>query len=360
MKKQLYKLILALLLIPIAANAHDIGKFKHEKSKSIKKEYSVNADATLKIDNRYGNVDVISWNENRIVIEVKITVRGDNEEKVVKRLDMIDVEFEGSRSLVSAKTIIDKNKSSWSWSWGRKSNVNYEINYKIKVPITNNANLMNDYGSISLNELKGDASINCDYGKIIIGDLHSSNNKINIDYTNNSSISYMKGGSINADYSKFTIEEAGNVKLNADYTTSVFEKVNDLSYNCDYGSLNIQNAKSVVGNGDYLTVKLGSISNSIKIDSDYGSIRVEDLMNGFDSVIISSSYAGVKIGIPENANFNFELQLSYAGFKRDEGMVNLTKQIVKSSSKYYEGYVNKQNSGSFIKINSNYGSVSFY
>ncbi|MGB5362475.1 MAG: hypothetical protein WBN17_04135, partial [Aureibaculum sp.] len=186
MKKQLYKLILALLLIPIAMNANDPGKFKHEKSKSIKKEFSVNADATLKVDNRYGNVDVISWNENRIVIEVKITVSGDNEEKVEKQLDMIEVEFEDNRSLVSAKTIIDKNKSSWSWNWGRKSNVNYEINYKIKVPKTNNANLINDYGSISLNELKGDASINCDYGSIIIGDLYSNNNKINIDYTNNS------------------------------------------------------------------------------------------------------------------------------------------------------------------------------
>ncbi|MGB5362984.1 MAG: hypothetical protein WBN17_06750, partial [Aureibaculum sp.] len=144
------------------------------------------------------------------------------------------------------------------------------------------------------------------------------------------------------------------------YTTSAFEKIHDLSYNCDYGSLTVQNAKSVVGNGDYLTVKLGSVSNSVKIDADYGSIRIENLMNGFKSVDISSSYTGIKIGIPENASFNFELQLSYAGFKRDEGMFNLTKQIVKSSSKYYEGYANKPNSDSFIKINSDYGSVSFY
>ncbi len=317
MKKQLYNLILALLFIPIAANANDIGKFKHEKSKSIKKEYSVNADATLKVDNRYGNVDVISWNENRIVIEVKITVRGDNEEKVLDKLDRIDIEFEGSRSLVYAKTIIDKNKSSWSWNWGRKSNVNYEINYRIKVPITNNANLINDYGSISLNELKGDASINCDYGKIIIGELHSINNKINIDYTNNSTVGYMKGGSINADYSKFTIEEAGNVKLNADYTTSIFEKINDLTYNCDYGSLTIDEASSVIGNGDYLSAKLGTIAKTVKIDADYGSIKIENLRDGFESVDISTSYAGIKIGIPKNSSFNFELQLSYAGFIGD-------------------------------------------
>lgn len=360
MTTKLFNIFIALLFIPIALSATETDKFKHEKSKTIKKEFTVNSDALLKINNRYGNVDVISWEGNNVVIEVKITVSGNDEDKVIKRLDMIDVEFESSRSEVSAKTIIEKKSSNWSWNWGRKNNVNYQINYKVKVPITNNVNLMNDYGNISLNEIKGDASINCDYGKIIIGELHSDNNKINIDYTNDSSIGLMNGGSINADYSKFTVEEGGDIKLNADYTTSVFEKVDNVSYNCDYGSLKVNKAVSVIGNGDYLSTKLGTISKEVKIGADYGSIRIENLLDGFSNVTISSDYAGIKIGIPKNSDFNFELQLGYSGFKRDDSILNFTKQIVKSSSKFYEGYANKQNSSSFIKINSEYGGVTFF
>lgn len=360
MTTKLFNIFIALLFIPVTLSATEIDKFKHEKSKTIKKEFTVNSDALLRINNRYGNVDVISWNGNTIVIDVKITVSGNDEDKVVKRLEMIDVEFESSRSEVSAKTIIEKRSSSWSWNWGRKNNVNYQINYKVKVPITNNVHLQNDYGNISLNEIKGDASINCDYGKIIIGELHSDNNKINIDYTNDSSIGLMNGGSINADYSKFTVEEGGDIKLNADYTTSVFEKVDKVSYNCDYGSLKVNKAASVIGNGDYLSTNLGTISKEVKIGADYGSIRIENLLDGFSNVTISSDYAGIKIGIPKNSDFNFELQLGYSGFKRDDSVLNFTKQIVKSSSKFYEGYVNGQNSSSFIKINSEYGGVTFY
>ncbi len=358
MMKKLYKLTIALLFISIAVNATEIDKYKYEKSKSIKKEFTVNADALLKINNRYGNVDVISWNGNKIVIEVKITVKGNDEDKVIRRLDMINVDFEGSRSLVSAKTVIEKKSSNWSWSWGRKSNVNYQINYKVKVPITNNVNLMNDYGNISLNEIEGDAYINCDYGKIIIGDLHSNNNKINIDYCSASTISKMNGGSINADYSKFTVENAGKIGLNADYTTSVFENLKTLNYNCDYGSLKVNNGASIVGNGDYLTTRLGSISKKVDITSDYGSIRIEELKSGFDSVTINGDYCGIKIGVP-NAPFNFAIKLSYGSFKRDEEEFEFIKQIVKSSSKYYEGYFKSQNSGSTIKIDSDYGSVTF-
>lgn len=360
MKKQLYKLLFALFFIPLVALANDNDKDKYEKSKSIKKEYTVNADALLRIDNRYGNVDVTSWNENRVVIEVKITVSGNDEDNVLKRLEMIDVKFEASRSEVYAQTLIEKNKSKWSWSWGKKSNINYKINYTIKVPVTNNIDLDNDYGNISLNEIRGDASINCDYGKIMIGELHSKNNKINIDYTNESTIGFMNGGSINADYSKFTLEEAGDIKLNADYSTSVFEKMNNINYNCDYGSLKVNNGRSVIGNGDYLSTKLGSISKIVKIDADYGSIRIDNLMDGFEYVEISSNYAGIKIGVPKSSAFDFKLQLSYSGFKRDDDRFSFSQQIVKSSSKYYEGYFKSKNAGPYIKIDSDYGGVTFY
>jgi len=359
MMKKLYKLTIALLFIPLIAFANDHDKYKYEKSKLLKKEYTVNANALLKINNRYGNVDVTSWNGNKVIIEVKITVSGNDEDKVIRRLEMIDVDFEGSSNLVSAKTVIEKKSSNWSWSWGKKSSVNYQINYKVKVPITNNINLMNDYGNIYLNEIEGDANINCDYGKIIIGDLHSNNNKINIDYCNSSTISKMNGGSINADYSKFTVEEAGKVGLNADYTTSVFESLRAIDYNCDYGSLKVNNGSSVIGNGDYLTTRLGSISKKVAITSDYGSIRIEELQSGFDSVEINGDYCGIKIGTP-NTPFNFVLKLSYGSFKRDDGRYEFIKQIVKSSSKYYEGYFKDKNSGSIIKIDSDYGSVTFY
>ena len=352
------RILFLLLIIPAIAFATEKGKGKYEKSKSIKKEYTVNSNALLKINNRYGNVDVTSWDKNEVVIEVKITVSGNDEDKLIKRLSMINVDFEASRNEVSAKTVIEKKSSNWNWNWGKKSNVHYQINYTVKVPITNSVKLNNDYGNIYLNELKGNASINCDYGKIVIGELHSTNNNINIDYCGSSTIAKMNGGSINADYSKFTVEEAGDINLNADYTTSVFERMKNLKYNCDYGSLKANNAVSIVGDGDYLTTRLGSISKKVAITADYGSIRIEDLKEGFDSVTINGDYCGVKIGTPD-APFSFVLKLSYGGFKRGENGYEFTKQIVKSSSKYYEGYFKSQNSNSKITIDSDYGSVSF-
>jgi len=358
MSKNLLKILFFVSLIPLIsfANTNPV-KGKYEKSKTIKKEFNVNEDALLKINNKYGNLDIISWNENRVVIEIKITVNGNSEEKVISRLNKIDVEFNASRSEVSAKTTIEKSSSGW---FGSNNNMNYQIDYKVKMPVTNNADLVNDYGTITLNELRGLAKINCDYGKILIGSLYHTDNKINMDYTSNSEIEFINTGTINADYSKLTVERAKSIKLNADYTNTVFENIEDLNFNCDYGKIEVEKGNNIIGNGDYLTMRFGEIYKNLKLDSDYGGIRINKLMKGFESVSINSDYTHIKIGLDSDISFNFTVELSYGGFDIDSENVNYNKKVIKSTSKYYEGFVNKENSSSTIEISSDYGSVKLY
>lgn len=88
MKPIYYKLIYILLLIPaISLGNGDIRKKgKYTKEKSMKKEFSVSSDALLKISNDYGNLDITSWDQDKIVMEINIKVNGNDEEKVIENL----------------------------------------------------------------------------------------------------------------------------------------------------------------------------------------------------------------------------------------------------------------------------------
>lgn len=354
--KFIYKLTLIVFLIPLVSFANDNAK-KHEKTRTIKKDFSVNADAIVRLNNRYGNLNIMTWDQNRVEIEVKITVKGNDLEQVEKKLSSIDVVFNSSDNFVEAETVFEKYKSSWGW-WGKGNNVHYQINYNVKMPITNNVDLDNDYGNIYLDDLKGSADINCDYGKISIGDLMGVNNDINLDYCSSSTIAYLKSGDINIDYSKLTVEKATKVKLNADYSTAVFRTLETLDFNTDYGSVRVDDGIHISGNGDYTSMRFGTVRKNLDLDTDYGSIRVKDLSKGFERVNITSQYAGIKIGTSSTNNFNFEIDLQYASFKRDDDNVELYKSIVKSTKKYYEGVFGKGSSSSKITIKSQYGSVS--
>jgi len=352
----MYKTLLILLFIPFALTATE-KKGKFTKHKVIKKEYTVNKDATLNVSNKYGNIDIVTNTSNKIEINVSITTNGNDESKAQQRLNEITVAFESNSSFVSAKTIIEKSSKSWN-VWGNKSNVNMEINYIIKIPVTNNVSLSNDYGGIGLDKLEGSAKINCDYGKITIGELLNSDNKINIDYTNKSNIDYINDGSINADYSTLNIEKAGRINLNADYSHITFGMVGDLKYNCDYGNLKIDNITNIAGNCDYMHTTIGKLFGEGVFEIDYGSLKINSLGENFKKLTIASSYTPIKLGLNSTNSFNIEASLAYGSLSNTKGFT-FNKEIKKNTSKYYQGYFNNANSNSQVVVNSKYGSVTF-
>ncbi|SHJ83315.1 hypothetical protein [Pseudozobellia thermophila] len=351
---------LALLTFPLLALAHEgKPKGKYTKEKTIKKEYDVNPDALLEVNNSYGNLNITSWNENRILIEVHIKTNGNNEEKVAQKLKQISVDFEASKSAVSATTNFNNNHGGWGWNWGRNNNVNMQVNYTIKVPIKGKVNLDNDYGNINLDRIDGHAKISCDYGRLDIGELRGKNNQLNFDYTSNSTIGYINSGRISADYSGFTIEKAINLIISADYTNSVIREIDNLEYSSDYGKIEVDEVNNVSGNGDYINVQLGTVHGNVDITADYGSLKIDKMDQDAGNLLIKTDYTGVKIGYDEQYHFSFEINTSYAGVKgKDRFQIQISEE--KNNSKYYKGHYGSENSGNSVSISSDYGGISFY
>lgn len=361
MKANSFKLIFLLLLLPGICIASNDFKGRYTKQKKITKQFNVNPRALLEINNSYGNIDITTWDQNRIEIEVIIKTNGNNEEEVIERLKEIDVAFNHSNSKVSAKTLFEEEDSSW-WNLftGGSNDVNMEINYIVKAPVTNSVNLMNDYGSISLDNLKGNARINCDYGKLIIGELHGNENILNFDYTRGSRIDFIKRGEINADYSEFKIEEAGTLDLNADYSESNIEKVTNIVFSCDYGSIYIGKVRNLKGQADYLRTELGAVYDSAELSLDYGSFSIENLMSGAKQLNITSDYTSLDIGYDENVPFSFEISTTYGGVDGiEEDAFVINKRHVESTESFYEGYHLSPSEGANIKIDTEYGNVTF-
>ena len=359
MKAILFNMLIVLMVFPTLSQKNDNSLTgKYTKTKKISKTYKVKSDALLHIANSYGNIDVTSWNQNTIEIDVYVKTNGNDEEKVVKALNAIEIAFEASPSRVSAETIFEEENSSWWNIFGSSSNVNREINYVIKMPVTNHADFNNDYGAININKLKGDVHINCDYGKLIIGELLSENNVLNFDYTRNSVIDYVKKAKINADYSGFEIKEAGAIDLNADYTSSKINKVTSLNFNCDYGSVEVGKVQHMKGIGDYLGTEIGEVHGNLTLDLDYGSASIGKLTKDTKNVKIESDYTGIDIGYDADLPFSFDLETSYGDI---DGLnnFNITSSSTDSFENGYEGYNVSPNSGNKVFINTDYGSINF-
>ena len=352
--KTIVKITLILFLIPSFLFANEFSG-KHTKTKTLTEEFNVSADGLVHIHNKYGSIDIKSWDQNKVSIEVIITINGNSESKVQEGLDRIDVQFENSGHEVSAMTKIEK-KNNWSW-FGNKNNVNMDIKYIVRMPISNSLDVSMDYGDVMIDKLEGSANIEIDYGKLIAGELLNAHNDINMDYSPASSIEVLTNGIINIDYSTIEIGQSANIELNSDYSNTTFGNAKNVTFNCDYGNLIVENAENVIGDSDYLNLKIGKISDTFKITADYGNLKIQELGVNFNLIELETEYMGVKIGIDKNSSFGLIADMHYGSLHVPDSF-NMIKKIEKNSKKYYEGTYNGTDGE--ININSQYGSVKIY
>ena len=346
--KNSVKLFYLVLLLPTIIFAAELNG-KYTKTKTVSKTYSVSPNALVDLDNRYGSIDITTWNENKVVLEIIISTSSNKESKAIDRLSEISIDLNNSNSNVTAKTRIGKSNS-----WGSNNNVSMDIKYIVKMPKSNNLNVDMDYGDVMINALNGNTKFNCDYGKLIAGELNGDSNSINLDYSRGSSIEKLGNSTININYSTLDIGEAGNVDLNTDYSDTSFKFVQNLEFNSDYGSVSAEQANSINGNSDYVNLKFGTIEDSLIIDADYGSLKTDSMGANFSKIDINTGYVGVKIGVKSSSSFNYIIDTKYGGISLPEN-VNNSKEIDKNTSKHYEGSFNGTNGK--VNINTSYGSV---
>lgn len=74
--------MVVLILVLVLVNNDFKFNGKYIKEKKLKKEFIVNVEVGFIVDNSYGNIDIVIWNENKIVIEVYIIINGNDEEWV--------------------------------------------------------------------------------------------------------------------------------------------------------------------------------------------------------------------------------------------------------------------------------------
>lgn len=345
-----FKLLFVLALIPflVFSNAEELP---NTKQKNIKKTYSVNADATVSIENKYGNISVSTWDEDKIDLEITIKVSGGNENWVNEKLNSIDVDITAQRNIVSAITNLGNSDLK-----SKTSNNSFEINYVIKIPKNGSVKLNNKYGNISSSDLESAVDIFCKYGKINLGRLNGASSNINIEYCPNSTIAYLNNANVTARYSGLKINELDKILLNTSYTDILIIAANHIKYSANYGTFKFQNVKSVMGSGNYLTVSIGDLSNNLTIDSKYGKINIDNISDKTNNITINGGYSEIYIGYDANYAFDFDISTKYSNLKNDSNLqIDVSEE--KNNSKKISGFYKKKGQNK-VTINSNYGNIS--
>jgi len=341
-----------------------------EVKKSYNKQFSSDKNTVLELNNRYGKINVNTWDKSEVKIDAVVIVKARSKSKAEDKLNEITVKINKNGNTIVAITEISSSSSSW-WSgwWNGNNNIQIEINYEIFMPADLHSIIENKYGNIYLPNLKGKTNINLKYGNLQARDINNdllmdiSYGKATVGEVNNLSgnLSYSdyRGTSasvviLTSKYSKVHLDNAKTVTTSSKYDSYRFGTVNTLTLTGAYDDIQIGALGTGTLHTKYSGIDISSLSSTLTSDISYGSLTIENLKTTFKNITVNTSYAPVKIYgvVPAKV----EVEGKY--FDADLGADFIQKhKVSEGSSKVIKGYKISDKTGATIKITSKYGDI---
>jgi hypothetical protein len=331
---------------------------QEEFEKNVEKTYTVNKNSRFSIENKYGDIDMRDWNENKIKIEARIIIRDVSKQKVDKLFNEVTIEISQTDDLVEVKT----NYSREFFDLVGKdfqNNKKFEVKYLIMLPADLKVDAKNKYGDMFVSKLTSASTLRIDYGTLKINQLLApdNNNMAEID------LSYSKGTIENAEwlsviskYSKLVIENSKALVVVSRYSKLSVENGSSLVSDSKYDTYEIGKISNFVTESQYSNIKIDELYNKVALDTKYTDVRVDYLAASFETIDIDNSYGSIRLGIDPSASYSLSGNAKYAKITYpDNSRVN---RFQENTEMRVDGNVgNAEKPKAKVKIETNYGGV---
>jgi hypothetical protein len=347
----------------VAIFAHGPNK---EFTRTINREFGTTANGMTAISNKYGAVNVKTWSNNSVKIDITIIVNAKDQREADKTFDRIKVNFANAAGYVKAETVII-DKSGW---WIEENSCqDFKINYEVWMPSGNQLDLKNKYGNAYVANMSGKLTADIKYGDLRTeaisndADLNLAYGKVYIMRVNNlyGQVSYGRLNLTNARDIQFdsrnsviNLEQAGNVRLTSKNDELKFGNLEDLRLQTKYSDLKLQRAHAAYFTTQYTDVKIVNVGTAVDADMCYGSLKIESLGRNFNGVNIIGKYTDVIIAAEPGAAFRFDAEGNYTEMRTPVKAI-IRRRDDQGSRETVQGFVGDANARGVVKARLSFG-----
>lgn len=298
-RKTIVASLTLLLLIGISAVVQ-AETWESFKKKEVNKNFPINKNSLLFVDNAFGNITIIHWNKPEASIRVEVEAVASREQRAQQNLDNVKIDLRKEGDKVSAITSFANSK-------GNQNNERLKVNYYITIPATMKLQLSQRYGSIVLpSKNEGDSRIAVKFGNIHAGDftkdlnLDAKYSNVNIRDVINASFDLGFCGDV----------EVGNGKkitINSKYSTLKIGDADLLNLENKFGNLSTKMVKRVDVEMKYGDVAIEHLLEEAFVGAlDFSTLKIEELDVDFKRIEAESSYGTLDIRISPKASFRID------------------------------------------------------
>jgi formylmethanofuran dehydrogenase subunit D len=329
------------------------GSFDEERSKKISRSFKVKASDQLSIENKFGKVHVNTWDKNEITVDITMIGRANDADRAQRIVDAIDVKVTEEGGLIGFRTEVGKMQGN-----NHNGKKGFEINYTVNMPKGNPLKLKNSFGDVYLANLDGKADLNVSYGSLKAENITHAESFVKVAF-GSGNIAYLKGGTLDVDYSKVNIERMGNLTVSSGFSKLTVEKAGNVDLKARYGDVQIGTIDNLTGSAGFSGVDVKQVNEKVNMKVEYcNDFDVNSVARNFKEINVDGSFSKISVTFDPATSFNFDVNVQYGDLDANSNLSNFSFVEKKSNSKVYRGNFGK-NGGGNVKISSRYGNVDF-
>ncbi|MCC7506045.1 MAG: DUF4097 family beta strand repeat protein [Saprospiraceae bacterium] len=359
-------LVLGFLILGLAT-ARANGP-QREFTRTINREFGITPNGLTALYNQYGKVNVNTWANNSVKIDITIIVNANDQRGADRTFDRINVNFMNMPDYVKAETMIDRGNGWWGPDFGNSCQ-DFKINYEVWLPAGNSLDLKNKYGNSYVGNLNGKLLAEIKYGDLraeTLGadaDLSISYGKGSITKVVNVSGQISYGGlsigqasnvQIDTKYSELKLDQAGTLRIVSRYDDMSLGDIGELRLQTKYADVRVQSVGSAFVTAQYTDLSLRNLTTQVDVDLTYGDLKIDALGRNFQAVNVIGKYTDTKIYVERGAAFRFEAEGQHTDLSYPAG-AKMVRQTEKAGSSSAQGYVGDANARSVVRAKLNYG-----
>ena len=302
----LLALMLLALMLGTLASAQD-----HTDKRSVRRSFPVSLETTLEVHNKYGKIQVATWDKDSVAIEVDINLSESSSSKLKKLKEGTQISFTGTKSYIIAKTVIESEsgriaselKSISNTISG--SNKRIEINYMVYLPAHMDVVLNNKFGDIYMDDLDGQVDITLSNGVLKANRLKG-NASISLSF-GNGMIRSLGSANLKLSYSDMVLNEVSQLDLSSKSSKLNVDSVNVLKIDSRRDKLYFTHVGYLYGKGNFTQIWVYDLMRESDLYMKYGELTIEHVMPGFNKIYVESDYTDMTLYYDKAVSLEFDI-----------------------------------------------------
>lgn len=295
----------ALMLVSSTLNA------QVTETREVKKGFRVSKGSVIDIGNKYGDIEIDTWDKDSVKVEVFVRVSEKSRDKLKKK--MSEISFEMSQSghyLVINTRIGDKNNVIFSEFNKIKESIGVgdsqvEINMKVKLPNNLELKVANKFGNIYINDYKGDMTIDIANGKLKAHDLTG---YVNLKLSfGDATINTLGSGALEIYYSDMNLSSAKKLRITSKTSDITITEIEDLLANSSRDTYRIRMVSDFETQSSWTDFSISEFHRKSDIRMNYGDLTIESIKSTFSNIYIDSRSSKINLCFDKKADVNFDI-----------------------------------------------------